>query len=132
MNDQQFAERIRQALEESSERVPYRVSHRLERARRAALERVPAGQAEAVLVPAPAGRIAYPAEDVPLRRRSRAAAVLSLMILVAGLVALSIWTDLETADETADVDMAVLTDEEVPISGYADRGFGVFLKNTQQ
>ena len=130
MNEQQFAERLRNLLDESGERVSYRVAHRLEVTRRAALARAP--RAESRLAGEMPGSAQYDLDDGTARRWTRTAAVLSLMVLIAGLVALSIWSDLERADETADVDMAVLTDEDVPISGYADRGFGVFLKNTHQ
>ena len=130
MNEQQFSEQVRQLLDESSERLPYRVSHRLESARAAALARMPAELEVAVAGSGAEGGIDLATGSVP--RWSRLAALLSLMLLVAGLVALSIWSDLEMADETADVDMAVLLDDDVPISGYADRGFGIFIKNSQQ
>ncbi|MEN9316980.1 MAG: hypothetical protein RIS35_3373 [Pseudomonadota bacterium] len=130
MNEQQFGEQVRRMLEESSEHLPFRVTHKLESARLAALARMPA---ETELAPAgatPAGALDLGSGSLP--RWSRLAAVLSLMLLIGGLVGLSIWSDLEMADETADVEMAVLTDDEVPISGYADRGFGVFMKNSRQ
>ena len=130
MNEQQFSEQVRQLLDESSERLPYRVSHRLEAARTAALARMPAELEIATAGPGPAGSVDFGTGSVP--RWSRLAALLSLMLLIAGLVALSVWSDLEMADETADVDMAVLMDDDVPISGYADRGFGIFMKNSQQ
>ncbi|MFO0457685.1 MAG: DUF3619 family protein, partial [Burkholderiales bacterium] len=52
MNEQLFASRIRQALDESAERLPYRVTQRLERARLAAVARA---QPEAVAATAGAG-----------------------------------------------------------------------------
>lgn len=130
MNEQQFSEQVRRLLDESSERLPYRVSHRLETARAAALARMPAELEVATAGSGPTGGVAL--GTVPAPRWSRLAALLSLMLLVAGLVALSVWSDLEMEDETADVDMAVLMDDDVPISGYADRGFGIFMKNSQQ
>ena len=130
MNEQHFSEQVRRLLDESSERLPYRVSHRLESARTAALARMPAELEVASSGSVAEGSIGFSTGSVP--RWSRLAALLSLMLLVAGLVALSVWSDLEMADETADVDMAVLMDEDVPISGYADRGFGIFMKNSQQ
>lgn len=131
MNDRQTAERIRRMLDESAEHVPYRVVHRLESARQAALARASA-VAEPELAGQAGARGQVSLEEPSMRRRSRAAAILSLMLLLAGLVALSVWTDLQEADENADVEMAVLTDDDVPIAGYADRGFGVFLKNARQ
>lgn len=130
MNDRQTTERIRRMLDESAEHVPYRVVHRLENARQAALARASA-LAEPEFAGQTGARGQVSLEEPSLRRRSRAAAILSLMLLLAGLVALSVWTDLQEADENADVEMAVLTDDDVPIAGYADRGFGVFLKNAR-
>lgn len=130
MNEQQFSEQVRLLLDEASERLPYRVSHRLETARAAALARMPAELEVAPAGSGAEGSLGFGTGSVP--RWSRLAALLSLMLLVAGLVALSIWSDLEMADEAADVDMAVLMDDDVPISGYADRGFGIFMKNSQQ
>ena len=131
MNDQQFAGLLRQQLDDSTEHLPYRVTHRLQLARQAALARVPLSEAPlAGLAAGVAGNLDI--EEAQARRWPRATAVLSLMVLVAGLIAISVWSDLDMADETAEIDMAVLTDEDVPISAYADRGFGVFLKNSQQ
>jgi hypothetical protein len=58
-------------------------------------------------------------------------AVIPALVVVIGLLAISVWSDFDAADETADVDLAVLTDD-LPISAYADRGFGIYLKNSQQ
>jgi len=172
MNEQQFALQVRRALDDSIERLPYRVSHRLEAARRAALARMPrdradpvgtgraaqapvASAASAAAVAARAGGapaatpgsnvaagavIAFspslaPAATVARATKPlwlRAAIVLVPLILVAlGLIEIFAWHELDVADETAEVDLAVLTDD-IPISAYADRGFGVFLKNSQQ
>ena len=54
-----------------------------------------------------------------------------VLVVAIGLMVISVWNDTETADEIAEVDTAVLTDE-VPLSAYTDRGFGVFLKNSRQ
>ena len=159
MNEQQFALQVRRALDESAERLPYRVSHRLQAARQAALAGMPRARALALEEPAEAiagapvavlpgasGRAASAAAlaasagfgmsaPAPNGARSlwlRAGVALLPLILVAlGLLGISIWHEMDVADETAEVDLAVLTDD-VPISAYADRGFGVFLKNSQQ
>lgn len=136
MNEQQFTEQIILALDESAERLPYRISHRLQMARQAALARIPERVAEIASQTSGAGNagtLTLLSEGERGQRWGRIlAAVASMLLLVAGLVAISIWSDLESAEETADVDMAVLTDDDVPISAYADRGFGVFLKNSRQ
>lgn len=138
MNEQQFAEQIRLALEESTERLPYRVSYRLQSAREAALARLAEPQmvpAQELALPSGGGTLALggaPASGGgPVRWGRLAMSLFWVLVLVAGLFAISEWSEMDRADEAADIDMAVLTDE-VPISAYADRGFGVFIKNTQE
>jgi len=145
MNEQQIARLAREALDESVEHLPWRVTHRLASAREAALARMPArqtasavqpvfgGAAHPVLVPAAGhGRLSGGGPDGRRRLGLRIAAVLVPILVVAtGLYGISEWDSLRRADDIADVDAAVLTDE-VPISAYADRGFGVFLRNVAQ
>lgn len=142
MNEQQFAQRLRAALDESTERLPYRVTHRLQTARQAALARMPrttTAVAAAASTPvvhlafAGAGHTAAPSggeNGAPLWWRATLALAPALVVAI-GLVAISVWNEIDAADETADVDLAVLTDD-LPIAAYADRGFGVYLKNSQQ
>src|SRR5262249_8642203 len=52
MNEVEFAYRVRQALNEGADRLPYRVVARLEQARRKALARQKAGQERPLWVPA--------------------------------------------------------------------------------
>lgn len=140
MNEQQFAQRLRAALDESTERMPYRVTHRLQTARQAALARMPRTEATAPastpvvhLAFAGAGHAAAPTggeDGAPLWWRATLALAPALVVAI-GLAAISVWNEIDAADETADVDLAVLTDD-LPIAAYADRGFGVYLKNSQQ
>jgi hypothetical protein len=128
-----FHREIRAVLDESAGRLPYRIAHRLESARAAALARhQPVARSEAVSVAlslASAGSgDARP--QAPLWWRVGITA-LPLLVLVVGLYAIVVWNDTETSDEIAEIDTAVLTDE-VPLSAYTDRGFGVFLKNIRQ
>lgn len=55
------------------------------------------------------------------------ASVLPLLVLVAGLCAISWWQQAERADAAADVDAALLADA-VPPDAYADPGFIEFLR----
>ena len=145
MNEQQLPLQLRAALDESAERLPYRVTHRLQTARQMALARMTRVEAGVEATPstvhvafagagaAAAGNWAEPhstRDKAPLWWRA-ALALMPALVVAGGLMAISIWNDLETADETADVDLAVLTDD-LPISAYADRGFGVYLKNSQR
>jgi hypothetical protein len=135
MNEQQIAQGIRDALDESASRLPYRISHRLEQARLTALAhqrtsdvRVDtrqfalAGSGSSGTGSSSSGRTLWWRLGVTL---------LPILALAAGLLVISAWNDSETADEIAEVDTAVLTDE-VPLAAYTDRGFGVFLKNSRQ
>ena len=142
MNEERFHLEIRRALDESAGRLPFRVAHRLERARGLALTRLSQADAAArrtvevrevmaATATAGGGSAASPNGEGTSWWWRFAATVLPLLIVVAGLMAISVWVDTDMAEDTADVDMAVLTDD-VPISAYADRGFGVFLKNSQQ
>ncbi|MBK8765636.1 MAG: DUF3619 family protein [Burkholderiaceae bacterium] len=133
MNEQQFAQEIRRSLDESAARLPYRVSHRLELARNAALARQSTTEVQRVNVPvgalAGAGASSGSPEHTVWWRL--AVTLVPVLVVAVGLMVISVWNDTETADEIAEVDTAVLTDE-VPLSAYTDRGFGVFLKNSRQ
>jgi hypothetical protein len=129
MNEQDFGFKIRHALEDSAEQLPFRVTHRLAAAREAALARMPVVQAgRAALAGGPAVDFDM---DEPSRLRRLLIAALPVLVVVAGLITISFWDDFEKDEELADVDAAMLTDD-VPISAYTDRGFGVFLKNNRQ
>lgn len=139
-NEQRFAGQIRLALEESSERLPYRVSYRLQSARLAALSQMTEPQelpAQVLAMPSPSGAAALALADGPPRAHVPAGwgrlamGLLSALVVAGGLYAISEWTEIDRADEAADIDLAVLTDE-VPISAYADRGFGVFIENLKK
>lgn len=137
-NEQRFAGQIRLALEESSEHLPYRVSYRLQSARLAALSRMAEPQelpAQVFAMPSPSGAatiaLAGGPPRVPARWGRLTMGLLSALVVAGGLYAISEWTEIDRADEAADIDLAVLTDE-VPISAYADRGFGVFIENLKK
>lgn len=140
MNERQFARNVREALEESAERLPYRVTLRLQAAREAALARMPATAAvaapAAVEAMAPAVATAGPSvgsapgrreDDTPPLWWRMVWSALPLLLVIAGLVGVSIWSDVQDADESADVDAAMLVDD-VPVTAYTDNGFGAFLR----
>jgi hypothetical protein len=136
MNEQLFAYRIRQALDESAERLPFRVTQRLERSRASALARAhPVASAEpasfgirngsASLTMASLGR---PSGLVRLL-----STVVPILLVVAGLYGISVWDDAQDAAETADIDAELLlADDDIPLAAYADKGFGVYIKNVRQ
>jgi hypothetical protein len=134
MNEQRFAYLIRQALEESSDRLPYRVTQRLERARHTALARAPETEAVQPLMSGRLGAVALHGSSGRPSLRTRVLSIaLPLLILAAGFYGIAMWSDLEDAADTADIDAAlVLGDDDIPVSALADKGFGVFLRNTRQ
>ena len=80
---------------------------------------------------APAPRAAKP----PLREGRTpfwwrlAATAVPLLMLAVGIVVVDTVHQEQSAAELAEVDSALLTDD-VPLVAYADRGFGVYIKNT--
>ena len=147
MNEQRIAQLAREALDESAEHLPWRVTHRLATAREAALARMPSrakalafappvlvgGRSPILVQGAGHGRPSgngSPGERPSLGRRI-AAVLVPTLIVVAGLFGISEWDSRQRADDIADVDAAVLADD-MPISAYADRGFGVFLRNVSE
>jgi hypothetical protein len=132
MNEHLFASKIRNALDESAEHLPYRVTQRLERARQAALARAPQIEASPV-VPMGSMTLGLQPDDRPSGLYRLLSALAPIMLVLAGFYAIALWDDAQRVAETADIDAAiVLGDDEIPIEGYADRGFGVFIKNSRQ
>ncbi|SPE35179.1 conserved hypothetical protein [Burkholderiales bacterium] len=132
MNEAEFAYRIRQALDESTDRLDYTVSLRLQKARQLALERNVARASAPVWVPA---LQLSPADSAAaLGGGSRGSAWLLRIGLAAPLVALALgivgikeWQSDQMVAEVADIDFAVLLDD-TPIDTYAHQGFGVYLR----
>ncbi len=134
MNELETIRTVRRALDARAEHLPYRVTHRLELARERALGRLPATvqvasrvhQGELAVAGGEGRRLGEPALGWRL-----AVMVLPIIVLVAGLVLVSQWSEVVRTREVADLDTAVLLDD-VPIAAYADNGFGVFLKNVRE
>jgi hypothetical protein len=123
---------IAKRLDDSTEKLPFRVSQRLANSRRAAIAAIPVRnlQTAATVSTQSAGA------SLSLGRFSgwtwKALGFgLPALVLAAGLVFISNYSDDQEADEQASIDAAVLTDD-VPISTYVDRGFGVHIRNVQQ
>jgi hypothetical protein len=134
MNEHLFASRVRQALDESAERLPYRVTQRLERARLAALARAtPLAVAAPAVVTATANG-AFPGDDRPSGLIRLLATLAPILLVIAGLYGITAWDDAQRAADTADIDAEIVLsdDDEVPLSALADRGFGAYLRNSRQ
>ncbi|MFT3804617.1 MAG: DUF3619 family protein [Burkholderiaceae bacterium] len=147
MNEAQFGARLARVLDTSTDRLPSRITSRLASARETALARAP--RSAFVTVAAAHPSLAGPAAPHALPRARFGAlagasaprgdsprpwwrwlgVVMPLLIVLAGWVSISYWDDVVKAEELADVDTDVLTDD-LPLETLAERGFGVFLTTT--
>lgn len=124
MNEQQFGNRLRQALNDAYDISPAAES-RLRSARQMALAR----QRREVRSPslAWAGKARGHFSTDLTHRVS--ALLLSGLLLLTGLAAVSFWYNARIAEEIVEIDSAVLTGE-LPIDAYLDKGFGAWLKHS--
>jgi hypothetical protein len=130
MNEVEFGYRVRQALNEGVQRMDYKTTYRLEKARKAALEkyRETAPQMAWVRpVQVATGPSVEADEPSPWRWLQRLGLAAPLIALLIGFVGVHEWQRARSQDEMAAIDFALLLDE-APVAAYADKGFGVFLK----
>ncbi len=130
MKERELARIVRRALDESAERLSHRTVRRLAAARAEALAHAQSDEHPAHASLRSTNRsAAEPAGAAPPRLVWRiAAVVVPIGALAIGLFGISVWETQQRADDLAALDAAMLADD-VPISAYADRGFGVFLRN---
>ncbi len=121
---------IRRVLDRSTDQLPYRVSERLATARVQALARVIDPGPMKARAPRPAMVAPRPASPGPSLRWRLAALGVSLVGLVAVFGLVDSMQEEQSAEEMAEVNNALLTDD-LPLDAYADRGFGVYLMNTR-
>lgn len=57
-----------------------------------------------------------------------------ILLIIAGFYGIAALDDAQRAADTADIDAEIVLsdDEDVPLSALADRGFGVYIKNSRQ
>jgi hypothetical protein len=102
----------------------------------------PARQPAQIQIPTPhapaTSRPPLPARELKPSREGRtpfwwrvAVTAVPLLVLAVGVVVVDTVHEEQSAAELAEVDSALLTDD-VPLVAYADRGFGVYLKNTRR
>ncbi|GAB7539519.1 DUF3619 family protein [Burkholderia sp. 3C] len=132
----EFALKIRRALDERAADLPPSATDRLAVARRAALARKKPDPG-IVLVPALAGNMAGgfgllpgPAARPPASLARRLVRAVPLLVLLAGIVGIAYWENLEHTAELADIDAAMLNDD-LPLNAYLDHGFNAYLSHTR-
>jgi hypothetical protein len=121
----QYGQRVALRLDRGMDELPYEVRERLRAARVRALEARKQPEVAPVVVGRGAGA------TLALGERSwfnRVASVLPLLVLAAGLVVIHTYLTDRRANELAEVDAALLTDD-LPPAAYADPGFVQFLKS---
>ena len=120
--DERYARRLTARLSAGTSELPHDIVERLRVARTQAVARrrqstrQATGQGNGTASPG-LGRVWW----------SRLGALVPLVALVAGLLAISIVQDDDRLSELADVDSALLADD-LPPTAYADPGFAQFLK----
>lgn len=136
MNEVEFSYRIRQALNEGAEQLPYRIVARLEQARRTALTRRKAVADKRLWAPPGRfagdrmGAVALDEPSVGWLWLRRIAVLVPIVALTVGFVGIYRWHEEQTIAEHANIDLAVLLDD-TPIDTYADKGFGVMIRDEQ-
>lgn len=123
-----FGLRITARLSDAVDDLPYDISERLRAARMQALgKRRIAVTSTATSVAASGGAATLTFGNEHPSWWNRVAAIIPLLALVVGLIAINIIQNDDHANEIAEIDAALLTDD-LPPTAYADPGFAQFLK----
>jgi hypothetical protein len=133
MKQEEFAYRVRQALNEGANRIDDTILVRLEGARKAALARRGAEEEPEYVV---VGQLAPASGSTPLDGGESgvwawirgAGLVAPVFALIFGFIGIYQWQHARAISELADIDMSVLLDD-APLEAYADKGFGEFLQS---
>ena len=123
-NQEEQARRIVELLDDSTQQVSAEQRSRLAEARKLALERY---HHEPVLAPAWAGAISGFTERPLFGVRY----VIPVAALVLGLLGVAYVHNGGLSNDTADIDVGLLTDE-LPIDAYLDQGFDSWLKRSSR
>ena len=131
LRDDQFARRVASHLDAACAQLPHDITERLRAARARAVAARPQTQTQLITSTSiqvqANGTAALHFGGDHLNLWGRLAALFPLIGLVAGLVLVNNFLDDDNANELAEVDVALLTDD-LPPSAYADPGFLQFLK----
>ena len=127
----QYGLKLAARLSGATADFPYEVSERLRAARMQALsKRKLTVTRTATAVIGSGGAAALTFGDEGLNWWSRLVSAVPLVVLAMGLVGINVIQSQYRADEVAEIDSAILTDE-LPPSAYTDPGFVNFLKAGQ-
>lgn len=124
-----YGRRLAARLDAAADHLPHDISERLRVARLQALCQYRDAQATASIPLSMGGGVATlgaGSEDRGLW--PRLVALIPLLALIAGLIAIQILGTDQLAEELADIDAAILADD-LPPDAYADPGFAQFLKS---
>ena len=127
-----FGLNIAACLTDAADNLPYDISERLRAARAQAL-----GKRKVVLAREPASMVASNGNGTltfghgHLGWWDRLVAALPLLALVFGLIAINMVQNENRANEVAEIDAALLTDD-LPPAAYTDPGFAQFLKSSSE
>ena len=128
----QFGSKIAARLSQASAEVPHDISERLRVARLQAVaqrKKLQPMLASQINVQNGTATLNFGNERIGLW--GRFASILPLIALLVGLVAINIIQDDDRANELAEVDAALLTDD-LPPSAYTDPGFTQFLRVSKE
>lgn len=126
--EDRFGLQVTARLSDATDKLPYDISERLRAARAQALSKRKVAVAQTATSLASSGSAAtltFGTEH--LSWWDRIAAAIPLLALAAGLIAINIVQDDNRANELAEIDAALLTDD-LPPAAYTDPGFTQFLK----
>jgi hypothetical protein len=122
-----FGLKVAARLSDATDKLPYDISERLRAARVQALGRKKVASRTAAGVNQSGGAATLTFGSDHLSWWDRVAAAIPLLILILGLVAINVVQNDRRANELAEIDSALLTDD-LPPTAYADPGFIQFLK----
>ena len=127
-----FGLRIAARLSDAAEDLPYDISERLRASRAQALgkRKIAITQtATQVALSGGAGTLTFGNDH--LSWWDRIAATVPLLALIFGLIAINVIQNDRRANEIAEIDAALLTDD-LPPAAYADPGFAQFLNTNSE
>ena len=127
MNEQELAGKIVHHLNEGLGSIKQGTAYQLQSARQAALDRYREAP-QPVFGLAWAGNVAF---HVSHSRYFNMQNLLALTLLVVSLIAVTYWQVVIQANDIADIDAGLLTDD-LPINAYLDQNFEAWLKRSSQ